>query len=114
MKPLLWLPLAALVGCEADGGAREAARALISEHGCGTCHLIPETPGADGRTGPPLAAMARQVYVAGVLPNTPEALARFIADPQDVDRRSAMPKLGLTLGEAGLLADYLYAVSGGQ
>ena len=113
MKPPLWLPLAALLGCEGDGPAFEAARALVHENGCGTCHVIPGTPGADGRTGPPLTAMGRQVYVAGVLPNTPEALATFIADPQAVDPRSAMPRLGISPDEARLLAAYLYAVGGG-
>lgn len=116
MRPLLLLLLAAgmLFGCEAGGEDREAARALLAEHGCGTCHVIPDTPGANGRTGPPLTAMARQAYVAGVLPNTPEALARFIVDPQAVDPRSAMPDVGVTPDEARLLADYLYAVGSGS
>lgn len=116
MKALL-LPLivaVGLLGCESEGGDREAARALLSRHGCGTCHVIPDTPGADGRTGPPLTAMARQVYVAGVLPNTPEALARFIADPQAVDPRSAMPDVGITPSQARLIAEYLYAVGDGS
>lgn len=112
MKSLLLLPLA-LVGCDGDAASREAARALIDANGCGTCHRIPQTEGADGRTGPPLTAMSRQAYVAGVLPNTPEALATFIANPQQVDPRSAMPNLELSQDEARLIADYLYAVGGG-
>jgi cytochrome c1 len=115
VKPLLvLLALGVLLGCEFGGKDREAARTLLAQHGCGTCHVIPDTPGANGRTGPPLTAMARQAYVAGVLPNTREALARFIADPQAVDPRSAMPDVGITPDEARLLADYLYAVGSGS
>ncbi|TFL18359.1 c-type cytochrome [Jannaschia formosa] len=102
------LILAALAA-PAPADAEEAARALIARHGCGTCHVIPGVPGADGRTGPPLDAMARQVYVAGVIPNTLEGLARFIADPQEVDPLSAMPDLGLSPEEARRLAVYLHA-----
>lgn len=113
MKVLLLLPLA-LIGCDADPAGHDAARALIDANGCGTCHRIPGTEGADGRTGPPLTAMSRQAYVAGVVPNTPEMLAAFIADPQAIDPRSAMPDLGLSLEEARLVAEYLYAVGDGS
>lgn len=111
MKALVLLPLA-LLGCDGDRAGSDAARALIAENGCGACHHIPDTHGADGMTGPPLVAMSRQVYVAGVAPNTPEALAAFIADPQQIDPRSAMPDLGLSLDDARLIARYLYAVGG--
>jgi mono/diheme cytochrome c family protein len=98
-----------------DGPTAEEAlgRDLVEAHGCGTCHVIPTVEGADGLTGPPLTAMARQAYVAGVLPNTPEALARFVMDPQAVDPRSAMPDLGLDAGEAAAIAAFLYAAGGG-
>ncbi|SFH26804.1 hypothetical protein SAMN04488020_10921 [Palleronia marisminoris] len=113
MKVLLLLPLA-LIGCDSDPADQDAARALIDANGCGTCHRIPETEGADGLTGPPLTAMSRQVYVAGVVPNTPDMLTAFIADPQAIDPRSAMPDLGLSLEEARLIGEYLYAVGGGS
>lgn len=99
--------LLALVGCS-PAEEQSAARALIHTHGCGTCHVIPGIPGADGRSGPPLTNMARQAYVAGVIPNRRDELVRFIVDPQAVDPRSAMPDLGITAYEAGVLADYLY------
>ncbi|SDY87112.1 c-type cytochrome [Citreimonas salinaria] len=111
MRALILLPLL-LAGCDDDPSA--AARALISANGCGTCHQIPEFDGADGVTGPPLTAMSRQVYVAGVVPNTLEALTAFIADPQAIDPRSAMPDLNLSQDEARLIAQYLYAVGEGS
>lgn len=104
------LALAALLaGCGAESsGDEEAALALVRAHGCAACHAIPGVPGADGVTGPPLTAMADQAYVAGVAPNTREQLALFIAHPQRVNPRSAMPDLGVTEPEALLIADWLY------
>ena len=112
MRPALLL-LAALLGCDADPAAEEA-RALLRHYGCPACHAVPDVAGPGGATGPPLTAMAAQAYVAGVLPNTPAALARFIVDPQEVDPRSAMPDLGVTPAEAEAIAAYLYAASGGR
>ena len=65
--------------------------------------------GYGGRTGPPLTDMSRQVYVAGVVAMTPEALAAFIRDPQAVDPRSAMPDLGVGEAEADAIARFLLA-----
>jgi mono/diheme cytochrome c family protein len=99
---------AALGACDAAPSGAQAALELIQANGCAACHVIPGVPGADGRTGPPLTAMADQAYVAGVAPNTREWLALFIADPQRVDPRSAMPDLGVSEAEALLIADWLY------
>ena len=104
--------LLALLGCEPEPET-VAARELLRQYGCPACHVIPGPTGPEGATGPPLVAMAEQVYVAGVLPNTPEALARFIADPQAVDPLSAMPDLGVTPDEAAAIAAYLYGLGGG-
>lgn len=126
MTRLAVLALLALAGCKNDGRTlgdmllrddamtpeEERGLALVYDRGCGACHVIPTVEGADGLTGPPLTAMARQAYVAGVLPNTREALARFVMDPQAVDPRSAMPNLGLGPEEAAAVAAFLYAVGG--
>lgn len=110
MRVALALCLIVLAGCRQQPLSREAARGLelVGQYGCGSCHVIPGVTGADGMAGPPLTAMARQAYVAGVAPNTREALTRFIADPRAVDPRSAMPDLGLLSEEAQYIAAYLY------
>ena len=95
----------AFSGCTRE--APQAVSRVVDDYGCGSCHTIPGIAGATGRTGPPLVEYGRQVYVAGVAPNTPEMLTRFILDPQAVDPRSAMPDLRLTRAEASLLASYL-------
>ncbi|MBM9595999.1 c-type cytochrome [Roseitranquillus sediminis] len=99
----------ALAACdEAD----PEARALVARYGCVSCHEIPNVPGPRGNSGPPLTHMPRQVYVAGVAPNTPEVLARFIADPQAIDPRSAMPDLGVSAEEARIIAGFLLGIGG--
>lgn len=114
MRAFALLAAAALAGCDAAGraaGSHAEALALVREHGCGTCHVLPDLPVSDGVTGPPLEHMADQAYVAGVAANTPEALAFFIHDPQAVDPRSAMPRLDITLAEAETIAAWLYAAT---
>lgn len=115
-SPMLLLPLLVL-GCddsrppkEVPGGDASQGAPLIVGYGCGTCHVIPEIPGADGNTGPPLTDMDRQAYVAGVVPNLPEALIAFIMDPQAIDPLSTMPDLGVSEEEARDMAAYLYEV----
>ncbi|HEX2020383.1 MAG TPA: cytochrome C [Aurantimonas sp.] len=107
MKRLVVLACLLVSGCTEE--APETVRLLVAAHGCGTCHVIRGIPGATGRTGPPLVDYGRQVYVAGVVPNTHETLARFIMDPQAIDPRTAMPDLGVTAEEADLLAAFLRA-----
>ena len=106
MKALLALPLVAL-SCKGPAGEHAAARTAIAAHGCTTCHAVPGVAGFGGRTGPPLADMARQAYVAGVVAMSPATLAAFIRDPQSVDPRSAMPDLGVGAEEAEAIARFL-------
>lgn len=105
--------LASIVGCQQEPVDQEV-HALLRAYGCPACHVVPGMRGPQGVTGPPLTAMDRQAYVAGVAPNTPEALATFIADPQAVNPRSAMPNLGVTVDEARAIAAYLYEAGGGS
>lgn len=93
-----------------SGGEAARGELLIRGYGCGTCHTIPGIPGANATVGPPLTEMSRQAYIAGVLPNTPESLVRWIQDPQEVDPRTAMPDLGVPEPAARDIAAYLYSV----
>lgn len=95
------------------GGDAARGRATIARFGCGGCHVVPGVPGAVGRVGPPLDGLAGRALVAGTLPNEPEALVRWIRDPQAVRPGTAMPDLGLGEREARDVAAYLYAVEQG-
>ncbi|MDH0681467.1 c-type cytochrome [Achromobacter animicus] len=101
-----------LFPADAAGGLRERAdpdrgRRLIAEHGCTACHTVPGVSGPASRVGPPLGNMARQAYVAGLLPNTPENLVRWLMDPPAVNPRTAMPDTGLQQADAEDIAAYL-------
>jgi cytochrome c len=98
-----------LAGCGKDP-AVENGRLLLRQFGCGACHEIPGVAAAQGRVGPPLAAVASRVYLGGTLPNSPDNMARFIRRPQDIDPRSAMPELGVTEAHARDMVAYLYTL----
>jgi cytochrome c2 len=87
---------------EADKGAQ-----LIGTKGCGLCHSIPGIASADGNVGPPLDHIASRVYIAGMLRNSPDNLARWIRTPQEVVPGNAMPDMDLSKSEARAIAAYL-------
>jgi cytochrome c2 len=88
-------------------GDKENGRLLLTQFGCGTCHEIPGVARARGRVGPPLEGLASRVYIAGVLPNTPENVAAFIREPRRHAPRTTMPDLGVTQPHARDMAAYL-------
>ncbi len=117
------LALAPLGACRPDAGDDVAHEAmlmtggdpsrgpqLMRKYGCQSCHTIPGVDGADGLVGPPLTAMASRSYVAGVLPNSPENLMRWIRDPKGVDSLTAMPNTGVTESDVRHIAAYLYTL----
>jgi cytochrome c2 len=90
------------------GGDPERGAQAFRQYGCGSCHTVDGVPGAAGLVGPPLGGIGARAYVAGVLTNTPENLARWIRSPQEVDSLTAMPDLGVTAGVARDIAAWLY------
>ena len=107
--------LTALQGCEraaapqVPGGDARRGEQLIRQYGCGSCHTIPGIQRADANVGPPLQQLRQRVYIAGVMVNTPENLARWIEHPQAIAPRTAMPEMGVTAPQARDIAAYLYS-----
>lgn len=107
-----------LAGCGAESerspfaiaGDPERGRLLLWQYGCGACHHIPGVVSANGNVGPPLVKVGHQVYLAGVLPNTPENLIRWIRAPQEIDPLTAMPDLKVPQPQALDMAAYLYTL----
>jgi len=95
---------------ELTGGDPAHGPRLMTLHGCAGCHEIPGVPGADGRVGPPLRGLAERIYIAGVLPNKPANLIRWVRAAREVDPRSAMPSTGMSESEARDVAAYLYSL----
>lgn len=107
----LFLALA-MAGCAdspppALGGDPENGRLLLRQFGCIGCHRIPGVAGPSGNVGPPLEGVGRRVYLAGVLPNTPENMLRWIRDPHEYEEGTAMPDLGVTEAHARDMVAYL-------
>ncbi|HJQ19051.1 MAG TPA: c-type cytochrome [Gemmatimonadaceae bacterium] len=91
-----------------SGGNPDRGRGLIRVYGCGSCHTIPGVRGAESYVGPNLDGIASRSYIAGVLPNDPENMVRWIRNPPAVDAKTAMPFLGVSERDARDIAAYLY------
>jgi cytochrome c2 len=88
-------------------GDPQRGSVLMVREACGACHVIPGIQEAEGEVGPPLTGMARRTLIAGLLPNTPENMARWLRDPQAVAPGNAMPNVGLSEPQARDMAAYL-------
>ena len=91
-------------------GDADRGRQLIGASGCGACHVVPGVESANGTVGPPLTHWARRSYIAGVLPNLPDQLERWIRTPQSVKPGDAMPNLVLSDRDAADIGAYLYSL----
>jgi cytochrome c len=91
-----------------EGGNPRAGAEAIVEYGCSACHVISGIRRATGRVGPKLPQIQEQIYIGGVLPNTPENMVRWIQDPQEQCPATAMPDLDVTEPDARDIAAYLY------
>lgn len=91
-------------------GDVQAGRRAISHYLCATCHAIPGIVGASRHVGPPLGGIATRKYIAGIVPNNPENMVRWLKDPAQLDPLTAMPALGLTDRHARDIAAYLYTL----
>jgi len=92
------------------GGSPRRGVEAINRYGCATCHTIPGVPGATALVGPNLQQVASRMYLAGVLPNTPDNMVRWIQRPRDIDPLTAMPNLGVNDADARDIASYLYTL----
>lgn len=113
------LAILALAGCNAPventawpnfGGDPVRGAAIVTQSSCGACHSIPGLQQADGMVGPPLDHFARRTMIAGLLPNTPPNLIRWVRSPQAVLPGNAMPDSNLSDAQARDVAAYLYTL----
>lgn len=112
------LALGLLAGCDsgepaplkvANGDAKLGQR-LLAQYQCGSCHLIPDVPAARSLTGPALDTFGRRSYIAGHIPNRPDALVAWIVDPPAMKPGTLMPAMGVSTDEARHMAAYLYSL----
>lgn len=119
ISPLLAVMLLGAAGCVTDkladaatltNGDPRRGQLEIRNWGCGTCHTIGGVPGAVGKVGPVLDGLAERAYIAGVVPNTPDNLIRWIENPKKIDPKTAMPNLDVPPGIARDMAAYVYTL----
>ncbi|MGQ0655725.1 MAG: c-type cytochrome [Betaproteobacteria bacterium] len=91
-------------------GEAERGRLLLRQFGCGSCHRISGVADAQGNVGPPLDGVARRVYLAGVVPNSPENMTRWIRTPKSFAPQTAMPDLGVGEEHARDMVAYLHSL----
>jgi cytochrome c oxidase subunit 2 len=76
--------------------AASAGRTAFLAQSCVNCHRVRGTS-AQGRYAPDLThLMSRQTLASGMIPNSPENLLRWVADPQPIKPGCLMPAFGLT------------------
>jgi len=93
----------------ASGGQVEAGappgKALFLQKGCVACHTIEGV--SSGTVGPNLTHEGSKADIAGVLPNTPLDMVRWLQDPQGVKPGTAMPDFGVSERDARDMAAFL-------
>jgi cytochrome c oxidase subunit II len=89
----------------ASPAAAEGAK-IFADSPCTTCHRIDGV--SKGYIGPDLSHFAtRTTLGAGVLPNTPANVAKWVTDPEAIKPGAQMPKLGLRGEQLNDLVAYL-------
>jgi cytochrome c oxidase subunit 2 len=89
--------------------AQQGAEAF-TRSACVGCHTIAGTA-AQGTVGPNLSHFgSRTTLAAGIMPNTPENLAQWLRDPQEVKPGNLMPNLLLRPSEVDALVEYLHSL----
>ncbi len=91
---------------ELAGAAAQGEQTFMSR-GCAACHMIQGTQ-AQGEVGPDLTHFAsRNILAGGALQNTPQDVARWLENPQQVKPRTLMPNLNLSQEEIEQLLAFL-------
>lgn len=85
----------------------ERGKELVQSYGCISCHKIPGMVGNPSDIGPTLEDWGNRKYIAGELPNRHEELTRWLMKPHAIDKKTTMPDLGLSQGEASAIASFL-------
>lgn len=91
-----------------QGEWEQTAKVALLQYSCHSCHQIEGLVGPQTHAGPPLVEWARRKYIAGVVPNTPENLVRWIVDPQAISPQTLMPDLDVAEAHARDMARYLF------
>ena len=84
---------------------------VMQQYQCGSCHQIPQVPAARGAMGPSLAGFGRRSYIAGEIPNSFDALARWIEAPASLVPGTTMQAMGVAPQDARDIAAWLLTLT---
>lgn len=90
-----------------DSDPQQGGRAIL-RYGCYTCHVIEGVRKAKGRVGPRLLDIREQIYIGGVLANSPDNMLLWIQTPRKFSPETAMPNLHVTYEDSRDIVTYLY------
>ena len=92
-------------------GTAEKGKELYASKGCGACHAVKNVAGAVGTIGPALDGIGntttRPNIAGGALKNTPENMAKWLANPASVKPGTTMPNLNLSQTDTNNLVAFL-------
>jgi cytochrome c oxidase subunit II len=92
------------------GDAVLAGKKIFETTACINCHNVAGTP-ANGRFGPDLThLMSRDTLAAGIVPNTPDNLRRWIQNPDAFKPGSRMPAMGLSDQQLDAVTAYMQSL----
>jgi len=90
-----------------EGAVAQAGRSFFFAQTCANCHAIGGTSAA-ANAAPDLTHLAaRSQLAAGVIPNTPQDLARWLRNPQQLKPGCQMPNFSLNEDQVTQLVAYL-------
>jgi cytochrome c oxidase subunit 2 len=93
--------------------AAEVGMKAFETNTCRNCHALAGLPAATANVGPDLTNLGdRSTLGAGVLPNSKENLAKWLADPQRYKPGCYMPDFHLSAADLQGLTEYLWRKSG--
>lgn len=88
-------------------GDGDRGPAAIIAYGCFSCHAVKGIRRATGRVGPKLHDIQEQMYIAGVLTNSPGNMIDWIREPSKFSPETAMPDLEVSDKDARDITAYL-------
>jgi cytochrome c oxidase subunit 2 len=90
-----------------DEPAVRDGKAAFLAQSCVNCHRIRGTSATGGYAPDLTHLMSRQTLASGMVPNTPENLRQWVADPQKVKPGCLMPAFGLSSADVDCIVAYL-------
>jgi cytochrome c oxidase subunit II len=91
----------------AEDAEASAGRSAFLGQSCVNCHRVRGTSARGGYAPDLTHLMSRQTLASGMVPNTPDNLRRWVADPQKIKPGCLMPAFGLSDRERDEIVGYL-------